>query len=310
MRRDVVAHRGASGHRPEHTAAAYDLAFRLGADAIEADLVATRDGVLVCRHDLTLSRTTDVAARPEFRKHRTTIEIDGQAVTDWFVHDLTFDQISRLRARERWPRKRPVSASYDGQQAVLSLTQARELVQRQAERQGRPLGLFAELKHPRFFDHVGLPMADMADEHRGVELTWLSFDPVVLRQLHLRGHRQLIQIHDAKLGGRELTAVATYATGVAVPRKVVLPRETLLKASGFVGKATKRRLDVYVYSHRAENRHLPTALQIGTDPNAHGHGAKEAELLWSAGVRGIISDFPELAALARPALAEDSSRVS
>ena len=120
----VIAHRGASGHRPEHTAGAYRLAFRLAADSVELDLHATRDGELVCLHDLELSRTTDVASRPELAHLRRSVEVGGRVLSGWFVHDLTLAQLQTLRCRERWPRKRATSASCGSR--VFSMT-ARKL---------------------------------------------------------------------------------------------------------------------------------------------------------------------------------------
>ncbi|MDQ6641884.1 MAG: glycerophosphodiester phosphodiesterase, partial [Actinomycetota bacterium] len=133
----VIAHRGASGHRPEHSAAAYRLAYRLDADSVELDLLPSRDGTLVCRHDLELSRTTDVAVRPEFTHLRRTVEIEGQQVTGWFVHDFTVDQLRELTCRERWPRKRASSASYDGRYPILTLDELLGLVDGESARRGR-----------------------------------------------------------------------------------------------------------------------------------------------------------------------------
>ncbi|MGI9156152.1 MAG: glycerophosphodiester phosphodiesterase family protein [Marmoricola sp.] len=296
----VIAHRGASGHRPEHTAGAYRLAFRLGADSVELDLLPTLDGVLVCRHDLELSRTTDVAVRPELTHLRRTVEIEGRVVTGWFVYDFTVVQLRTLRCRERWPRKRPTSASYDGQYPVLTLQDLLALVDGESARLGRPLRVHAEIKHPAFLESVGQCLPDLVEEVRRPKLSWLSFDPVVLRRLRMRGHNDLVQLFEGRPRSRELSMVADYATGIGVRRKTVLPRDRgrLGKPSKLVAKAHRRGLDVLVWTHRAENEHLPKSLRVGAEAHGHGRAQDEAGLLFAAGIDGLVSDFPDLAVAA------------
>ncbi|HEX9186621.1 MAG TPA: glycerophosphodiester phosphodiesterase family protein, partial [Vicinamibacteria bacterium] len=149
----VIAHRGASGERPEHTLEAYRLAIDQGADFVEPDLVATRDGILVCRHENEISGTTDVASRTEFASRRATKSIDGQAVTGWFTEDFTLAELKRLRARERLPRLR--GTAFDGRLEVPTLEEVLELVgavNARPERRGRPVGLYPETKHPSYFE--------------------------------------------------------------------------------------------------------------------------------------------------------------
>jgi glycerophosphoryl diester phosphodiesterase len=302
----VVAHRGASGHRPEHSAGGYRLAYRLGADSVELDVLPARDGTLVCRHDLELSRTTDVAVRPEFAHLRRTVEIEGQPVTGWFVHDFTVEQLRELTCRERWPRKRPGSASYDGRYPVLTLAELLALVDGESARRGQPLRVHVELKHPAFLESVGHSVPDLVDAVRRPHLTWLSFDPVVLRRLHLRGRTDLVQLFDRTPRSRDVAAAADYATGIGVRRKAVLPRDRgrVGVPSGLVAKAHRRGLDVLVWTHRAENEHLPRSLRIGPSDHGHGLARREAELLFDAGIDGLISDFPEIAVAARGAAAQ------
>ncbi len=133
----MIGHRGASGHRPEHTSLAYRLAWRSGADSVEPDVVSTRDGVLVCRHDLDLARTTDVAQHPELAGRRRRFRVDGKDVDGWFVGDLDLAEIRQLRVRERWPRMRPGSARYDGQLGVLTLEELLDLRAEESARAGR-----------------------------------------------------------------------------------------------------------------------------------------------------------------------------
>ena len=190
----VIAHRGASGYRPEHTEAAYRLALALGAEAIEPDIVATRDGELVLRHENEISGTTDVAERPEFIDRRTTREIDGERVTGWFTDDFTWAELSTLRARERLPLLRPASARFDGRYPVLRLRDLLRLLDEAPPAPGtaRPVRLIAEVKHGTYFADRGLPLDELVDaELRGWgqpgQLVVESFEQTVLAQLKARG---------------------------------------------------------------------------------------------------------------------------
>ena len=124
----VIGHRGASGYRPEHSRSAYDLALAMGVDAVEPDVVVSKDGVLVVRHENEISGTTDVADRPEFAARRTTKKVDGSALTGWFTEDFTWEELATLRCRERLPQIRPSSASFDDQQPLLRLRDVLDLV--------------------------------------------------------------------------------------------------------------------------------------------------------------------------------------
>ena len=150
----VIGHRGASGYRPEHTLEAYRLAIRQGADFIEPDLVATRDGVLICRHENEISGTTDVAERPEFAARKTTKVIDGQSITGWFSEDFTLAEIKTLRAKERIPAVRPGNTRYDGRYQVPTFAEVLQLAKRESK-PGRPVGVYPETKHPTYFAREG-----------------------------------------------------------------------------------------------------------------------------------------------------------
>ncbi|SEH69565.1 MULTISPECIES: glycerophosphodiester phosphodiesterase family protein [unclassified Leifsonia] len=192
----VIGHRGAPGYRPEHTRGSYELALQLRADAVEPDIVATKDGVLVLRHENEISGTTDVAGHPEFADRRTTKEIDGVALTGWFTEDFTWDELSTLRARERIPALRQNSSTFDGHYPLLRLRDLLELIERAGEAPGRSPGLVAELKHATYFEAAGLPLdelllAEFAEagwsDRPGVVVE--SFERTVLGQLHARGFR-------------------------------------------------------------------------------------------------------------------------
>ncbi|MFA6575913.1 MAG: glycerophosphodiester phosphodiesterase family protein, partial [Nocardioides sp.] len=156
----VIGHRGASGYRPEHTLASYRLAIRLGADYVEPDLVSTKDGVLVARHENEISGTTDVADHAEFAARRTTKTIDGRAVSGWFTEDFTLAELKTLRAKERLPQVRPDNTRYDGRFEIPTLVEVLQLVREESKRTGRSIGVYPETKHPTYFDSIGLSLEE------------------------------------------------------------------------------------------------------------------------------------------------------
>lgn len=167
----VIGHRGASGYRPEHTLASYELAARQGADFIEPDLVATRDGVLVARHENEISTTTDVADHPELAHLRRTRLVDGVEVTGWFTEDLTLDQLRTLRAVERLGDLRPANREHDGRHLVPTFAEILELRARLSVELGRPVGIYPETKHPSHFRALGLPLEEpLVDQLRAAGL--------------------------------------------------------------------------------------------------------------------------------------------
>jgi glycerophosphoryl diester phosphodiesterase len=303
----VIAHRGASGHRPEHTLGSYELAYRLGADSIELDVVATKDGVLVCRHDVELSRTTDVANHPEFAHLRRVLEVDGQVADGWFVHDFTLDELRELCARERWVRKRPGSSTHDGRWSIPTLAEVIALRDSESARTGLRLGIHVELKSAAHLRRQGLWLPDLIENPEANDLSWMSFNSNALEDL---AASRSYKIFDKVPTPRELNKYVDLVVGVAVRRKAILPRDLAGRVDGpsrFVEKAHKRGLDVLVWTHRAENQHLPSNLRIGSAQHGHGDAAGEAAMLFEAGIDGLISDFPEIAVLGRnrlPGLAE------
>lgn len=156
----VIGHRGACGYRPEHTLESYRLAIRLGADFIEPDLVATRDGVLIARHENEISGTTDVAAHPEFAGRRTTKVVDGVTTTGWFTEDFTLSELRTLRATERLPATRPQNTIFDGRYLIPTFQEIIDLVVTEERRLGRPIGIYPETKHPSYFASIGLSLEE------------------------------------------------------------------------------------------------------------------------------------------------------
>lgn len=295
----VAAHRGASGYRPEHTLEAFRLAVAMGADDLELDLVATRDGVLVVRHDVELSRTTDVAAHEELAGRRTTKVVDGRPITGWFVEDLDLEELRALTARERLPRARPGSAAHDSRYRVATFEEVMELVRVESARRGRVVGVLAELKHAAYFQRAGLPLDDLvldalrhlaADPGRA-RVSVMAFESEVLRSLAGRVRVPLVQLADRgyQVTPARLAAVRAYADGVGVRKQLLLRR-------GFSGRlvrsAHREWLTVHAWTLRAENRFLDRRFRAG-DRHHHGDLAGEARYLLGLGLDGLITDHPD-----------------
>ncbi|HSX68340.1 glycerophosphodiester phosphodiesterase [Nocardioides sp.] len=325
----VIGHRGASGHRPEHTLAAYRLAIAQGADYVEPDLVSTKDHVLVARHENEIGGTTDVADHPEFADRRTTKVIDGARITGWFTEDFTLAELKTLRAKERLPQVRPANTAYDGRFEVPTLREVLNLVRAESRRHGRTIGVYPETKHPSYFDTIGLSLeeplvaalrkADLDDADDPAILQ--SFETANLRELDTLVDTPIAQLVDASGAPWDFTAtgdprtyrdlttpagladIATYADGVGANKNLVLPRSAgaTTTPSALVGDAHAEGLVVHVWTLRAENQFMATNFRVGTDPNAHGDLAAETRAFLDAGVDGIFSDHPDLAVAARDA---------
>lgn len=328
----VIAHRGASGYRPEHTEAAYRLAAEQGADYIEADLVMTKDGVLVSRHENEIGLTTDVAAHPEFADRRTSRLIDGERFEGWFVEDFTLAELRTLRARERYPSQRTESAAYDGRQPVLTLAEIVAIARTEGDRRGRPVGLYIELKNPGYHAAIGLPMEAALVEaleraglnRRDAPVIIQSFWPEALVALRkLTPVRLMFLINsvpppDDILRANGIAAwsdvyspeglryVAQFAEIVGPETELIFPRDAegrSLPATSFVADAHDAGLQVHVWSVGAENRRLPVQFRRGDpgDPDhldQPGDAAALVRALQSAGVDGLFTDHPDVAVAA------------
>lgn len=317
----VIAHRGASGLRPEHTLASYSLAIDQGADFIEPDLVPTKDGVLVARHENEISGTTDVAAHPEFAARKATKTIDGASVTGWFTEDFTLAELKTLRAKERLPLLRPDNAKFDGQFEIPTLDEIIALAKRRSKELGRTIGIYPETKHPSYFASIGLPLEQrlVAQLHKA---GWDSADAPVfiqsfevdnLKALHKVTRIRLIQLMDKEGGPADhaqpsyaamitpagLKAVAAYAYGIGPNKEMILAGEP--GATTLIADAHKAGLRLHPWTFRAENFFLPKSLQDGLNPAAHGHLADEMARYLDAGVDGFFTDFPYVGAQARDA---------
>ncbi|HWH00366.1 MAG TPA: glycerophosphodiester phosphodiesterase [Pilimelia sp.] len=327
----VIGHRGASGYRPEHTLAAYRLAIAQGADYVEPDLVITRDGVLVARHENEISGTTDVATRPQFAARRTTKTIDGATVTGWFTEDFTLAELKTLRAVERVPQLRPGNTAYDGRYQVPTLQEVIDLVRAESRRRHRTIGIYPETKHPGYFRAIGLPLERPllrtlrrnGLDHRRAPVFIQSFETANLRALSKATDVRLVQLLDAAGRPYDFTAdgdrrtyadlatpaglawISRYAQGVGAHKNLIVPRDAagaLRQPTTFVADAHAAGLAVHAWTFRSENAFLPTDFRAGPEPAGHGDAAAEYRLFYGLGLDGVFTDFPDAAVAARRAL--------
>jgi glycerophosphoryl diester phosphodiesterase len=319
----VIAHRGASGYRPEHTLESYRLAIRMGADYVEPDLVSTSDGVLVARHENEISGTTDVAAHPEFAARRTTKTVDGLSITGWFTEDFTLRELRTLRAKERLPSARRQNIIFDGRYEIPTFQEIIDLVVTEERRLGRPIGIYPETKHPSYFAGIGLPLEEplvstlyrneLGEATSAVLIQ--SFETANLHKLRTMTDVRLIQLLDSvghpfdddRRTYRDLAtpaglaSIAEYAYGIGADKDLIVPRtpnDRLLAAGPLVADAHAAGLVVHAWTFRAENQFLPLDFRLGEDPNLRGDGISEYELYLRLGVDGIFSDHPDTAVAA------------
>ncbi|MDT4973548.1 MAG: glycerophosphoryl diester phosphodiesterase [Pseudonocardiales bacterium] len=324
----VFGHRGAAGYRPEHTTAGYELAARMGADYIEPDLVPTKDGVLVDRHEPEISQTTDVASHPEFASRKTTKTIDGVVTTGWFTTDFTLAELKTLRAIERLPDIRQHNTMYDGRYQVLTLQEDINLWRTLAKKFNRQLGLVPEIKHSTYFRSLGLPMEQRVLtvlhnnglDHEGSGIVIQSFEVGNLQWLHRQTQVALMQLTSATGAPADFVAsgdprtyadlctaaglksVARYATFLGPDKNQIVPRDAagkLLAPTSLIHFAHEARLLVAPYTFRNENNFLPLDFRRGTNPADYGDAFAEYKLFYALGVDGVFSDDSDTAIAAR-----------
>jgi glycerophosphoryl diester phosphodiesterase len=321
----VVGHRGASGYRPEHTLASYETAILQCADYIEPDLVPTKDGVLVARHENEIGGTTDVGTRAEFADRRVTKVIDGRSVTGWFTEDFTLAELKTLRAKERLPAVRPANTAFDGLYEVPTFDEVLDLARHSLTCDGRPVGVYPETKHPTYFDSIGLSpeeplLAQLAAnglDDRRAPVIIQSFETTNLRQLDRVTDVDLAQLVDCSGAPYDLVAagdprtykdlvtrqglreISRYADGVGLCKDVMIPRDpdgTLGTPTPVIRDAHKAGLEVHGWTFRRENQFLPAEFRSSSDPNAVGDLAGEIKVFVGAGMDGLFSDNPDIAA--------------
>ncbi len=311
----IIAHRGASGERPEHTIASYTLAIEQGADYIEPDLVMTKDGVLVARHENEISETTDVADKPEFADRKATKTIDGQKMTGWFTEDFTLAELKTLRAKERLPMLRKANMAYDGQFEIPTFEEIIQLAKAKEKETGRRIGIYPETKHPTYFSSIGLPheaaLLAMLEKHgytgKDDPLFIQSFEVGNLKALRGKTKLRLIQLMSKDDGPADdpaskyatmatpdgLKVVAAYADGIGVEKAMVIPR-TLLgnlgEPTSLVADAHSVGLDVHIWTLRRENYFLPLGQRNGLNPAGHGDLVAEIKAFLATGIDGFFSD--------------------
>ncbi|MBJ7331222.1 MAG: glycerophosphodiester phosphodiesterase [Solirubrobacteraceae bacterium] len=325
----VIGHRGAAGYRPEHTLAGYALAARMGADYIEPDLVSTKDGVLVARHENEIGGTTNVADHAEFAARKTTKTIDGAQITGWFTEDFTLAELKTLRAKERIPAVRQRNTMYDNRFPVPTFQEVIDLSKRLTRELGRPIGIYPETKHPTYFQSIGLPLeAPLVDalsrnrlNTRTAKVFVQSFETANLKELRKSLRVPLVQLlsapslrpYDVTVAGGTTTyadlasttglqGIAKYAQGVGPSKDYIVPRDgsgASLPPTDFLTRAHAARLKVHPYTFRNENTFLPLELRIGTDPTQYGNAIAEFEQFFTLGVDGLFTDNADTAVEAR-----------
>ncbi|MEU1349895.1 glycerophosphodiester phosphodiesterase [Streptomyces sp. NPDC005775] len=324
----VIGHRGTSGYRPEHTLGSYQLALDMGAHIIEQDLVPTKDGHLVCRHENDITATTDVSAHPEFASRRTTKNVDGVALTGWFTEDFTLAELKTLRAKERIPGNRQKNTLYDGRWEVPTFEEVLRWADREGRRRGKPVWLYVETKHPTYFRGLGLgleePLARLLrryGRHRAQSpLILQSFEPTSMRRLSkLVATPRVVLLSgagskpwDFVVAGDPRTTddlvkpaglewMASFAQGIGPTLDLIIPKDgsgRLTTPTTLVRDAHARGLILHPYTMRNENTFLPADFRRGTDPNAYGDAFGAFAVYFATGIDGIFSDNPDTALLA------------
>jgi glycerophosphoryl diester phosphodiesterase len=324
----LIAHRGASGYRPEHTLAAYELAIAQGADYLEPDVVATRDGHLVARHENEIGGTTDVSVHPEFAGRRTTKVVDGRRVTGWFTEDFTLAELRTLRATERLPLLRGANTGFDGLYQVPTLDEVVDLARRSRTADGRRVGVYPETKHPTYFADLGLALEDRlvdvleAHGYAGADdpVVIQSFETANLQRLARLTDLPLVQLIDCEGAPFDLQScgdprtyadlvtpeglerIGRYAGAVGLCKDVMIPRDSqdrLGEPTDVIRDAHRAGLSVTGWTFRLENQYLPADYRLGDHLAAPGDLRREIETYLAAGMDAFFTDNPDVGDLAR-----------
>ncbi|MBW4665875.1 MAG: glycerophosphodiester phosphodiesterase [Cyanomargarita calcarea GSE-NOS-MK-12-04C] len=301
----IIGHRGASGYRPEHTLAAYELAVEMGADYIEPDLVSTQDGVLIARHENEISETTDIANHPEFAHRKTAKSIDGISFTGWFTEDFTLAELKTLRVKERIPEIRPQNSRFDGLFEIPTFQEVINLAKRKSMETGRTIGIYPETKHPSYFKSIDLGLEEpllmtlQANGYNGENAPVFiqSFEVTNLKQLATKSDLPLVQLisdrgkpYDFIVSGDSRTyedllpkaglrEISEYARAIGVNKNLILTQ--------IINDAHAVNLLVHAWTFRNEDCFLPLEFQ--------GNPQGEYERFFRLGIDGVFSDNPDTA---------------
>ncbi|MFF4758121.1 glycerophosphodiester phosphodiesterase [Streptomyces sp. NPDC001292] len=326
----IVGHRGASGYRPEHTFGSYDLALDLGAHVVEAgDLVPTKDGHLVCRHEPEIGGTTDVADHPEFAARRTTKTVDGVPTTGWFTEDFTLAELKTLRAVERIPANRPHNTLYTGRWEIPTFEEVLKWQDEQTRKRGRQVWIYPETKHPTYFRKLGLGLEERVaallrkygKDKEDSPVILQSFEPTSIQRLdRLVGNPLVVLLSNARsrpwdfveagdqrtvadlITPKGLKEIASYAQGIGPTVDLVIPKDAegnLTEPSRLVRDAHAAGLILHPYTVRNENPFLPPKFRKGTAVDAYGDVFGVFQAYFATGIDGIFTDNPDTGLLAR-----------
>jgi len=322
----VIGHRGASALRPEHTLASYAVAIRDGADFVEPDLVSTKDGVLVVRHENEIGGTTDVAAHPEFASRKTTKTVDGVQITGWFTEDFTLAELKTLHARERLADIRKANTAYDGEFTVPTFDEMIEFVAAEASARDKVLGIIPEIKHSTYFRGIGLPMEDKVlatlaahayTRTAPVEIQSFEVDNlkylcgklgkdhpnIRLLQLMEAGDEhpadQPSLTYAAMMTPAGLKAVRDYADAIGPSIRSIIPLAAdgkLAPVAPLVHDAHAVGLEVHPYTFRPENHFLAANFRNGAGDAARNEDGSVAEIraYLATGIDAFFTDDPAL----------------
>ncbi|SNX57119.1 glycerophosphoryl diester phosphodiesterase [Streptomyces sp. TLI_55] len=326
----IIGHRGASGYRPEHTFGSYQLALDLGAHVVEAgDLVPTKDGHLVCRHEPEIGGTTDVADHKEFADRKTTKVLDGVSVTGWFTEDFTLAELKTLRAVERIPANRPHNTLYNGRWEIPTFEEVLKWQDEQTRKRGKQVWIYPETKHPTYFRKLGLGLEERVakllrkygKDGRNSPVILQSFEPSSIQRLNRLVDNPLVVLLSSAtsrpwdfveagdprtvadlITPAGLREIAGYAQGIGPTLDLVIPKDAngdLTTPTTLVADAHKVGLILHPYTMRNENPFLPTSFRKGTDPDAYGDVFGAWKTYFATGIDGVFTDNADTGLLAR-----------
>ncbi|WP_210586625.1 glycerophosphodiester phosphodiesterase [Streptomyces sp. GESEQ-35] len=326
----IIGHRGASGYRPEHTFGSYQLALDMGADVVEAgDLVPTRDGHLVCRHEPEIGGTTDVADHPEFASRKTTKLLDGVSTTGWFTEDFTLAELKTLRAKERIPANRPHNNLYNGRWEIPTFEEVLHWQDEQTRKRGKQVWIYPETKHPTYFRKLGLGLEERlakvlrkhGKDRKNSPVIIQSFEPSSIQRLNKLVDNPLAVLLDAAntrpfdfvttgdprtvadlVKPEGLKWIASFANGIGPTLDLIIPKDAngyLTTPTTLVKDAHAAGLILHPYTMRNENPFLPANFRKGTDADAYGDVFGAYKVWFATGIDGVFTDNPDTGLLAR-----------